>query len=199
PDHVSRDTMLGNPNAKDIRSVAMTNVPKEVFDGGYQKVLAWFNSQSPDPEDHTDSVWLSDGGKLTYHRAETPNEVRNRLEKRDAKAWDENSYHSAILRDSDNIRRVAAMDVAIGQAKSLDDPDVRNLLIAIADWKIDPKGMDAIESNAYYPNLDDSSKSLIKGNYFYYTQGKFPSNLVPTKPPKMVDAETYRDRRKNRQ
>ncbi|MBU9291569.1 DUF3274 domain-containing protein [Burkholderia multivorans] len=199
PDYVSRDTLLGNPNAKDIRAVVMPDVPKDVFDGGYQKVLAWFNSQSPDPEDHTDSVWLSDGGKLTYHRRETPNEVRNRLEKRDAKSWDKNSYHSAILRDSDNIRRVAAMDVAIGQAKSLDDPNVRNLLIAIADWKIDSKGMDAIENNPYYSSLDDSSKSLVKGNFFYYTQGKFPSNLVPTKPPKMVDAETYRDRAKNRQ
>ncbi|WP_432418128.1 effector protein Tle3 domain-containing protein [Burkholderia latens] len=177
----------------------MPDVPKDVFDGGYQKVLAWFNSQSPDPEDHTDSVWLSDGGKLTYHRLETPNEVRSRLEKRDAKSWDKNSYHSAVLRDSDNIRRVAAMDVAIGQAKSLDDPNVRNLFIAIADWKIDSKGMDAIENNPYYSSLDDSSKSLVKGNFFYYTQGKFPSSLVPTKPPKMVDAETYKDRAKNRQ
>lgn len=199
PDYVSRDTLLGNPSAKDIRAVVMPDVPKDVFDGGYQKVLAWFNSQSPDPEDHTDSVWLSDGGKLTYHRLETPNEVRSRLEKRDAKSWDKNSYHSAVLRDSDNIRRVAAMDVAIGQAKSLDDPNVRNLFIAIADWKIDSKGMDAIENNPYYSSLDDSSKSLVKGNFFYYTQGKFPSSLVPTKPPKMVDAETYKDRAKNRQ
>ncbi|KAJ3473171.1 hypothetical protein NLI96_g13103 [Meripilus lineatus] len=37
PDYVSRDTLLGNPGAKDIRVVAMPDVPKDVFDGGYQK------------------------------------------------------------------------------------------------------------------------------------------------------------------
>lgn len=196
---MSRDTLLGNPNAKDIRSIAMPDVPKEVFDGGYQKVLAWFNSQSTDPEDHTDSVRLSDGGKLTYYRLETPNEVRNRLEKRDAKSWDKNSYHSAVLRDSENIRRVTAMDVAIGQAKSLDDPNVRALLIAIADWKLELKGLDKVKSNPYFSSIDPSSQELVEASARYYSQGVFPENLVPKKPPKMVDAETYKDREKNRQ
>ena len=198
PDYVSRDTLLGNPNAKGIRSIAMPDVPEDVFNGGYKKVMEWFNSQSPDPEDHTDTVRLSDGGKLTYYRSETPNEVRSRLEKTDAKAWDKNSYHSAVLRDADNIRRVAVMDVAIGQAKSLDDPNVRALLIAIADWKIDLKGLEKIKANPYFLSFETSSQELVEASARYYSQGIFPEKLVPKTPPKMVDAETYKDRRTNR-
>ncbi|WP_028220714.1 T6SS effector phospholipase Tle3 domain-containing protein [Paraburkholderia oxyphila] len=198
PDYVSRDTLLGNPNATaSIRGIAMQDVPQEVFNGGYRKVMEWFNSQSPDPEDHTDSVTLSTGGAPAYIRSETPNEVRQRLEKKDKKAWDRNSYHSAILRDSNNIRRVAAMDVAIGQARSLDDPVVRSLLIAIADWKIDSNVYKTIQRNVYYiSKFEEMSKALIKASFEYYRFGTFPDSLVPKKPPNMVDAETFRDREK---
>ncbi|WP_133647752.1 effector protein Tle3 domain-containing protein [Paraburkholderia flava] len=198
PDYVSRDTLLGNPNAvKTIHSVPINDLPPSLLGAGYEKIIAWFNSKSPDPEDHTDNVSVSSGGALTYYRGETPNEIRQRLEKKDKKSWDQNSYHSAILRDPDNIRRVAAMDAAIGQAKSLDDPDMRNLLIAISDWKMDAAAFQAIKNNPYYePRLDQSSKGLIEACFHYYTKGKFPDTLVPKTPPKMVDAETFRDREK---
>jgi len=198
PDYVSRDTLLGNPNATtSIKSVVMHDVPKDVFDGGMEKVKTWFNSQSPDTEDHTDFVTVSSGGAFSYIREETPNEVRRRLEI-DKKDWDSNSYHSAILRDSNNLRRVAAMDVAIGQARSLDDPDMRRLLIAIADWKIDSTAYQLIQGNPCYKSrLDGSSKALVNASFNYYTTGTFPDGLIPTKPPKpFVDAETFRDREK---
>lgn len=194
PDYVNRNTLLGNPNAK-VKTVAVNDVPRDVQDKGSDAVAAWFNGQSPDPEDHT--AWVSSLGHsdaTLFLREETPNETRRRLES-DSKKWDSNSYHSAILRDDNNMRRVAAMDVAIGQAKSLDDPDMRNLLIAIADWKITNKGMKNITSNHYYKSqLSQQSRDLVIACSAYYSYGTFPSQLVPTVPPAMVDKESTSDR-----
>ncbi|CAB3796476.1 hypothetical protein LMG28688_04312 [Paraburkholderia caffeinitolerans] len=195
PDYVSRNTLIGNPNATAIRGHPILDIPASLIGADHKKIVDWYNSKSPDPEDHIDSVELSSGGALTYWRPETPNEIRERLET-DKKAWDKNSYHSAILRDANNIRRVAALDVAIGQARSLDDPDMRRLLIAIADWKIDLKSLDKLVSNPFYDPLDKDSKALIENGAWYYSRGEFPQNLVPSTPPKMVDAETFRDREK---
>jgi hypothetical protein len=194
PDYVSRDTVLGNPNAS-VGTVPMNDVPKDVQAKGSDAVVAWFNSQSTDPEDHT--AWASPVGDRTaplFFREETPNETRLRLNS-DQKKWDQNSYHSAILRDSDNMRRVAAMDVAIGQARSLDDPDMRNLLIAIADWKLTARRMGELTANRYYQSqLTNDSRKLVNACFAYYMHGTFPSSYVPTIPPPLVDMETTGDR-----
>jgi hypothetical protein len=198
PDYVSRDTLLGNPDADYDCTVPVPDVPPEL-NGQTKSIVEWFNSKSPDPEDHIDRIenTSSLGNKsFEYKRPETPNEVRQRLEKADKKAWDRNSYHSAILRDPNNIRRVVAMDVAIGQARSLDDPETRELLIAIADWKLDMQTLNDLTKGACYQRLDATSQALITQSAGYYWKGIFPSALVPTTPPKMVDAETFRDREK---
>nr|WP_264760543.1 DUF3274 domain-containing protein [Pseudomonas quasicaspiana] len=44
----------------------------------------------------------------------------------------------------ENHRRVTAMDIAIGQAKCIDHPALRDVLVAIADWKIDVEKFSAI-------------------------------------------------------
>ncbi|GLU31156.1 DUF3274 domain-containing protein [Trinickia caryophylli] len=194
PDHVLRDTLLGNPNAR-VKTVIVNDAPADVALKGRDAVAAWFNGRSPDPEDHT--AWVrqvSGAGMQLFEREETPNETRARLENDRAK-WDKNSYHSAILRDADNMRRVAAMDVAIGQAKCLDDPDMRNLLILIADWKIDPDVMNDIMANpCYNRRLLQSSRKLVEACFKYYKRGLFPSEYVPTEPPQMIDRETVIDR-----
>lgn len=194
PDQVLRDTLLGNPNAS-VQTVVVHDVPADIALKGTDAVAAWFNGQSPDPEDHT--AWvrqISGRGMSLLEREETPNETRARLENDRAK-WDENSYHSAILRDTDNVRRVAAMDVAIGQARCLDDPDMRDLLVCIADWKIDEDAMSAITNNPCYARrLSQSSRNLVEACFNYYANGVFPSAHVPTEPPHMIDKETVIDR-----
>ncbi|QBQ99106.1 effector protein Tle3 domain-containing protein [Paraburkholderia pallida] len=195
PDYVGRDTLIGNPDAK-IPGIPVTDAPRDARIQGAEAVKAWFNSHSTDPEDHTAWVQQLDGlGALSpFVREETPNEARARLGK-DSSTWDENSYHSAMLRDDNNIRRVAAMDVAIGQAKSLDDPVMRDLLIAIADWKITNSQMQVISKNTYYERLTQESKDLIEASNTYYTTGRFPSAaIVSPTIPKMVDKETTGDR-----
>ena len=197
PDHVSRDVLIGNPDASLKYKPFPTNYPKGIG-GNVAAMKAWFNAQYPDPEDHTSDVRAVAGlYQVSYERQETPNEVRERLES-DKKAWDGNSYHSAILRDADNMRRVAAMDVAIGQARSLDDKDMRNLLIAISDWKITQKEWDAIKNNPKYGSLSTQSRALVEASFLYYKKGKFPTELVSKKPPKLVDPETSRDREKRK-
>ncbi|MGG1954068.1 T6SS effector phospholipase Tle3 domain-containing protein [Ralstonia solanacearum] len=195
PDHVSRDLLIGNSNAALPFKAFPTSCPKNIV-GNLAAMKAWYNAQYPDPEDQTGLVRSMVGlNDVRYEREETPNEARERLEK-DHKKWDGNSYHSAILRDADNMRRVASMDVAIGQARSLDDQDMRNLLTAIADWKITRREMDAIQKNPRYNNLSGTSRALVEASYFYYSQGKFPNELISKKPPKLVDSETFRDREK---
>lgn len=194
PDYVSRNTLLGNPNAQ-VKTVAVSDAPEAVKSKGCDAIAAWFNNQFPDPEDHT--AWVrevSGWGMRFFEREETPNETRKRLEK-DASKWDHNSYHSAILRDENNMRRVAAMDVAIGQARSLDDPDMRDLLIRIADWKIDKNAIKAIRINPCYESrLSDDSRDLVEACHAYYKAGTFPSKYVSAVPPGMIDRETIIDR-----
>ena len=194
PDYIGRDTLLGNPNAQ-VQQIIVHNAPADVKVRGSEAVLAWFNAQFPDPEDHTASVRQSDGmGELsTFYREETPNETRKRLGD-DRSKWDGNSYHSAILRSDDNMRRVAAMDVAIGQAKSLDDMDMRNLLIAIADWKTDQDKVDDVKGNPRFATLLPESQQLIEASFAYYMSGRFPSRFVPLSPPAIVDKETVGER-----
>lgn len=191
PDYVLRDTLLGNPDAH-VRFVRIANIPERVRVRGPKAVAGWFNSQSPDPEDHTDVVKAADEAGLTFVREETPNETRARLE-HDSGDWDCNSYHSAILRHPDNIRRVAAMDVAIGQARCLDDPNVRELLIAVADWKLTTRQLKPLQDNPYYRRLLQTSRDLIEQSAEYYSRGTFPI-VVSMKLPRMVDAETFTDR-----
>ncbi|MFM0742228.1 DUF3274 domain-containing protein [Paraburkholderia xenovorans] len=194
PDDVSRDLVLGNPDAGLQWKPFPPDMPANLR-GNTAGMMAWYNARSADPEDHTNAVRVADGRGLIYYREETPNEARQRMGI-DKKSWDENSYHSAILRDSDNLRRVAAMDVAIGQAKALDDKDWRALLIAIADWKTDAEGLKKIQNNPKFQSLSKKAQALVEANARYYSAGAFPTASISKRPPSLVDAETYRDREK---
>jgi hypothetical protein len=121
-------------------------------------------------------------------REETPNETRARVA-RDKDVWQKNSYHSAMLSDRDNLRRVAAFDVAVGQAKVLDDENARTLFIALADWKMDEAAVSKIKKNPLHDSLSPAARALVEGCYDYYEYGEFPSSLVLADPPSKVDTE----------
>ncbi len=88
-------------------------------------------------------------------------------------AWSENSYHSGLLRSPENHRWVTAMDIAIGQAKCLDDPAMRDVLIAIADWKIDKKVFEHIEKLPGWVRLSNKAQALVKASNDYYVKVNF--------------------------
>lgn len=127
---------------------------------------------------------------FTIQREQTPNEARQSM-KSDTEA---NNYHSGILHSSENHRWVTAMDVAIGQAVSIDDPNWRALLIQIADWKFDAPTAKQIAANPNYHRLDKATLDLITASNTYYLTGVFPSAaLVPlaqTSWPPLVTSET---------
>lgn len=97
-----------------------------------------------------------------------------------------NSYHSAIVGNQEHHRWVTAMDVAIGPAKSIQDPDWLTLLSAIADWRsrFDPEK--DIPKLKKYSELHPDVSKLAVATYAYYKDGKFPSDLVPPTPPEPV-------------
>ncbi|MET4713827.1 hypothetical protein ACVKS2_002967, partial [Pseudomonas sp. PvP125] len=98
-----------------------------------------------------------------------------------------NSYHSAILRSPENQRWVTAMDIAVGQAHCLDDPVMREVLVAIADWRIDKKQFAIISKLPGWARLSEEAQTSVKASLRYYQDGIFPStDLVSLTPPSLV-------------
>ncbi len=141
PDAVSQNNALGNKNAT-FKWVEVRKSPQRVdLD---QALIAWNQDKHPDDQTRvlrqgmSGNPMLSPVGHFLIEREETPNEIRARLAV-DPEEWDNNSYHSAVLRSPENHRWVTAMDVAVGQGKCLDDPQIREVLIAMGDWRTDEK------------------------------------------------------------
>ncbi|CAI8949966.1 MULTISPECIES: T6SS effector phospholipase Tle3 domain-containing protein [Pseudomonas syringae group] len=187
PDDVGKSVALG----KDAAKFLWKRMPPEYEapNMSRQQALDTFNSLSDDPEKHTRAVRKvsSDTESSSYHeREETPKEARERMQD-DSDEWGTNSYHSGLLRSPENHRWVTAMDIAIGQAKCLDDPAMRDVLVAIADWKIDRKRFEQIRKLPGWARLDGSAQQLVRASYSYYQEGIFPStDLVPIAPPSLV-------------
>ncbi|AKK65985.1 hypothetical protein FE36_20560 [Xanthomonas oryzae pv. oryzicola] len=134
PDDVSVDVALGNPKASlNQYSVFERFVDKNLSDPDLQELTQQFNANHPDLNDQTPGYDCENGDDMGYvlWRHATPNEVRAQMAHNPAALVD-NSYHSAMLRSTENHRWVTAMDVAIGQAQTLDDPEWRKVLIAFA-------------------------------------------------------------------
>jgi hypothetical protein len=82
------------------------------------------------------------------------------------------------------------MDVAIGQAVTMDDPVWHELLILLADWKLTEEKETAINQNAAYASkLTVSDKAFIRACADYYQNGRFPEEFVSTAPPPLVTSE----------
>ncbi|WP_122282780.1 effector protein Tle3 domain-containing protein, partial [Pseudomonas syringae group genomosp. 3] len=107
---------------------------------------------------------------------------------------DDNSYHSGLLRSPENQRWVTAMDIAIGQAKCLDDPVMRDVLVAIADWKMDKKQFAKTTESPGWGGLSEESRELVRASYLYYEEGEFPSEelVTLTPPPLLQDTQQSR-------
>ncbi len=108
---------------------------------------------------------------------------------RDPAAYEANNYHSGVLHSAENHRWVTAMDVAIGQAVTLDDPDWRELLVLIADWKLTRDAVRKIRRNANYGRLPPETLSLIEYCAKYYQHGEFPDGQISDVQPPLVTSE----------
>jgi pimeloyl-ACP methyl ester carboxylesterase len=187
PDEVAKSIALG----KDAASFLWIRLPIE-YDAPYttqQEALARFNGLSEDAEDHTRAVRKGparSSGSSCHEREETPREARVRME-HDQKTWGANSYHSAILRSPENQRWVTAMDIAIGQAHCLDYPEIQEVLVAIADWKMDEKQFERVRHLPGWSRLSAETQALVKSSNLYYQFGVFPSpDLVSLTPPSLL-------------
>ncbi|WP_406645033.1 effector protein Tle3 domain-containing protein [Pseudomonas quasicaspiana] len=91
------------------------------------------------------------------------------------------------LSSPENHRRVTAMDIAIGQAKCIDHPALRDVLVAIADWKIDVEKFSAISELSGWKQLNEEAQELVLASYLYYQEREFLSHeLVPLTPPPLA-------------
>ncbi|MEE5037272.1 DUF3274 domain-containing protein [Pseudomonas alliivorans] len=190
PDDSNQASAMGNPMAKfnwryvrshtgsiDLeRELAQWNMGKAPGDQTrIMRKRRVTGDGAPRPTDRYDIV-----------REETPNEIREYMDK-STDVLAPNSYHSGLLRSPENQRWVTAMDIAIGQAKCLDDPDMRDLLVAIADWKMDKEIFESIEKSSGWPRLSSEAQLLIGACHEYYEYGKFPTNaLVKMTPPSLI-------------
>lgn len=131
-----------------------------------------------------------ENGMVYVVRNETPDEARQRLQ--DSTKGIANSYHSAIVANQEHHRWVTAMDVALGQAKALDDPEWRKLLIAMADWR---SKLSVITLSPRYEKLPKKVPELITATHSYYLEGSFPADLIAHAPPSPIVSETLAERR----
>lgn len=190
PDAVSVNNALGNPSARfKWLEVSQSRHPVNLE----QARARWNEGKEPDDQTHAmrqvqipGPTILDDKNRYRIEREETPNEIRVRLVA-DPDEWDDNSYHSAVLRSPENHRWVTAMDIAIGQARCLDDPVMREVLVAIADWKIDEDQFEKVKASAGWSRLSTEAMALVEASHLYYDKGKFPSaDLVSLTPPTLV-------------
>lgn len=129
-------------------------------------------------------------GTVLVTRYETPNEAKVRLMNTYRV---EDSYHSAVMSGRLNHRCATAFDVSVGQARALDDPEWRNLLRAIADWRLSLG--DVQTDSQYYKKLDAATREIVEANCLYYDKGEFPTEkIVPKTPPPQVVSEVIKTR-----
>ncbi|MBO3274705.1 T6SS effector phospholipase Tle3 domain-containing protein [Pseudomonas schmalbachii] len=90
---------------------------------------------------------------------ESPNEARRRLmntPKDELTEDDALSFHSAIPANSEHSRKAMAYDLALGQARSIDDEDFYRYLCRVADWRLGWRGTD----NGVIPAEDAAATAL---------------------------------------
>ncbi|OLK23842.1 T6SS effector phospholipase Tle3 domain-containing protein [Xanthomonas oryzae] len=203
PDDVSVDVALGNPKASlNQYRVFERFVDKNLSDPDLQELTQQFNANHPDLNDQTPGYDCENGDDMGYMlwRHATPNEVRAQMAHNPAALVD-NSYHSAMLRSTENHRWVTAMDVAIGQAQTLDDPEWRKVLIAFANWRTPFKpsesqlpGQLTLLELANFEKLSPGAQMLAQQTAYYYTTGKFPDGVSKEPPDKYVISRTRAQR-----
>lgn len=188
PDDVTKNVIVGNQYA-DLNWVTVEHAFNPFYD--LENTKKEFNkNKSVDEQSQNWRIGASILPGFAVEREETPKEARERM-KTDEDAQEANNYHSGLLHAAENHRWVTAMDVAIGQAVTMDDPVWRELLVAIADWKLDPEAFNKIAKNkAYTGRLTQEARDFIEACKDYYQTGTFPGEqFVSMTMPPLVTSE----------
>lgn len=117
---------------------------------------------------------------------ESPNAARLRWQHE----YSPKSFHSAIFASRKNHRHVTAYDLAIGSGKAVSDPQFRDYLSAVADWRLkilDSKSRPRVgiltldmflnRFQSYYATEPEWRRRLVHGNAQYYSSGMLPPGL----------------------
>lgn len=191
PDDANQASALGNPRAKfKWRYVRSQIGPVDLE----LEVAKWNMGKPPGQQTRMMRKRRAPGEGASkpmdpydIEREETPDEIREYMDK-STDVLDKNSYHSGLLRSPENHQWVTAMDIAIGQAKCLDDPEMRDVLVAIADWKMDKQFFEDVLKMPGWERLSVDAQLLVAASHKYYEYGKFPSaSLVSLTPPSLVN------------
>ncbi|NAT66808.1 hypothetical protein CU664_27890, partial [Pseudomonas syringae pv. actinidifoliorum] len=199
PDDANKASAVGNPRAK----LNWHFVRNHTGSVDLERELAQWNMGKA-PGEQTRIIikrrLTGDGAPRpsdTYEilREDTPDEIRKFMDESNSPdVLDDNSYHSGLLRSPENQRWVTAMDIAIGQAKCLDDPVMREVLMAIADWKMDVEQYLKVTESEGWSRLAPEARALVTASHEYYSNGVFPpSSLVPMTPPPLVALSLKKD------
>ncbi|PPA76091.1 hypothetical protein C4E15_10425 [Achromobacter spanius] len=159
---------------------------------------------------------------VTYQ--ESPNEARRRRMDAGADEQSPISFHSSIPANSMHSQRAMAYDLAIGQARSIDDEPFYAYLCRVADWRMAWVEFD-VEPNAskendaalpdeatldYYRNESSENLELINATDLYRSRrvavydedgklltrggGSLPASIHQMKLPTLVSTQTRKDR-----
>lgn len=199
PDDANKASAVGNPRAK----LNWHFVRNHTGSIDLERELAQWNMGKA-PGEQTRIIikrrLTGDGAPRpsdTYEilREDTPDEIRKFMDESNSPdVLDDNSYHSGLLRSPENQRWVTAMDIAIGQAKCLDDPVMRDVLVAIADWKMDVEQYLKVTESEGWSRLAPEARALVTASHEYYSNGVFPPlSLVPMTPPPLVALSLKKD------
>ncbi|HEF4732132.1 DUF3274 domain-containing protein [Burkholderia multivorans] len=200
PDDVTKNVALGNQYASfqwiDVDTTRNPFASTESYKAAFNKGKAIDDqSQNWRVAPNTSATSIIKNALLPIvppqyliQREQTPNEARLYMQQ-EPDAREPNNYHSGVLHSTENHRWVTAMDVAIGQAVTLDDPVWRELLILMADWKITSEKLTKIQKNVNHDRLDQKTKDFIQACSDYYMYGTFPDAHVSTTMPPLVTSE----------
>lgn len=189
-DDVTKNISLGKEKA----SFPWVPLPEAYAGMKEDAALAKFNSEAVDENGQTRAVRTKGMFDKSLEREMTPDEARAWMRTAESQLED-NSYHSGVLRDSENHRWVTAMDVAIGQGHILDDKDWRALLTLMGDWRMEDKQLEDMRNNPKWNDLSDATRMLIEACGRYYKSGEFPASSIVNlrKPPRMVSGGNFNE------
>ena len=163
------------------------------------------------------NAWAADWHRITFasykggrrfwvNYQESPNEARRRRMNAERAEQIAYSFHSAIPMNKEHSRRALAYDLALGQARSIDDEEFYTYLCRVADWRLEWISDDAGHAEAdVEENLPDANtlrlyneeptdrKTLIDVTDEYRKTGLLPTVAASAQHPTAVISQTVGD------
>jgi len=169
-------------------------------------------------KDLDNNAWAADWHRITFaaykggrrfwvNYQESPNEARRRRMNAERAEQSAYSFHSAIPMNKEHSRRALAYDLALGQARSIDDEEFYSYLCRVADWRLgwgaDGNLRDGHDAGDQLPDAAtlrlysaeaSDRRTLINATDEYRETGQLPTISSEAKRPTAVMSQTLEDR-----